>query len=378
MGHLELEIREGMKYRAGDHLVVCPKMPSELVDRVLSRSLDFDETTIVRWSPRFGGDRRKTMARFNLPVSVSMTIENIFTNLLDLKAIPSKQFLVNLSTIVEDPEHEKQLKEIAEDLTAYKKWIQEYTPVSNIDVIERYPPKSSELGRLMEILPVIKPRPYSICSSPKIDSTTVHICVGVVEDTFPQEDVVYQGVSSYYIKSLLDETDSSVNVYIEPADELFNVPEDNSKPIILISAGTGFAPMRSFLQERKARNAPGENYVFFGCRNENTDLLYCDEMEKYRKEGLITGWFKAYSRSSKYPKEYIQVKILEQADLLWDAIDNKGAYIYVCGSGSRVGAGTRDALLKIIAEKSKKGTNFAEDYISNLESSGRYEQDVWG
>jgi len=101
-------------------------------------------------------------------------------------------------------------------------------------------------------------------------------------------------------------------------------------------------------------------------------------MEKYRKEGLITGWFKAYSRSSKYPKEYIQVKILEQADLLWDAIDNKGAYIYVCGSGSRVGAGTRDALLKIIAEKSKKGTNFAEDYISNLESSGRYEQDVWG
>merc|ERR1712224_554636 len=89
---------------------------------------------------------------------------------------------------------------------------------------------------------------------------------------------------------------------------------------LLISAGTGFAPMRSFLQERKARNAPGENYVFFGCRNENTDLLYCDEMEKYRKEGLITGWFKAYSRSSKYPKEYIQVKILEQADLLWDAI----------------------------------------------------------
>ena len=226
------------------------------------------------------------------------------------------------------------------------------------------------------VLPVIKPRPYSICSSPKIDPTSVHICVGVVED--PMNEKTYQGVSSFYLKTLLNQPNATANVYVERADEAFDVPKDDSKPMIMISAGTGFAPMRSFLQERKARNATGEIYVFFGCRNEANDWLYSDELQKYQEEGLLTGMFVGFSRSQVHPPMYVQAKILEQADLVWDAIDTKGAYIYVCGSGTRVGVGTRDALLKIISEKSQKSIEYAEDYIANLESSGRYEQDVWG
>ena len=360
-----------MTYRAGDHLTICPVMPKSYLDRILSLFIDYDEQSIVRWNAQFGAGR-KTI-RFHLPMGKPMTLENIFRNLLDLKAIPTKQFLLNLSTIVKNEDHAEELKKITSDAQVFKTWISNNAPISNIDVIERFPPNESELRRLIEIIPIIKPRPYSICSSPKIDPTTVQICVGVVEDTF-DNGKNYQGVSSYYLKSFLGEKDSFAHVYIEKADESFDVPADDNKTIILISAGTGFAPMRSFLQERKARNAKGKIYVFFGCRSEDTDWLYSDELQEYQNSGLLTDMFVGFSRSNNFPKAYVQDKIREQSDLIWDEIEN-GAYLYVCGSGTRVGAGTRDVLIEIIRKKSNKSP---EEFIAELEETGRYEQDVWG
>merc|ERR1712137_590313 len=100
-------------------------------------------------------------------------------------------------------------------------------------------------------------------------------------------------------------------------------------PMIMVSAGTGFAPMRSFLQERKARKATGPIYVFFGCRNESTDWLYSEELKKYQQEGLITGMWVGFSRSDVHPRQYVQDKILEQGNLIWQALNEQGAYVYV-------------------------------------------------
>lgn len=371
--HIELEMQNGMKYRAGDHLVVCPITPNDIVQRALARFIDYDENSIIKWSPVL---KQSKKSRFHLPLSVQMSIKNVFSNLIDLKAIPPKQFLINYSNIVENPNHGKELKNIASNTNVYKEWVKENSPISIIDIIEKYPTQNTELPRLIEILPILKPRSYSICSSPKIDSSTVHICVGVVEDKIG--DKLYQGVCSYYLKTLVGTENSSLNVYVEPASESFDVPKDDNTPILLISAGTGFAPMRSFVQERKARNAKGELHIFFGCRHESKDWLYCDELKQYQEEGLITNMFVGFSRSEQFPRQYVQERILEQADLVWDAIENKGAYIYVCGSGSRVGTGTHNALVDIIVKKTGKDKGYAEEYLENLESNDRYEQDVWG
>lgn len=360
-----------MKYRAGDHLNICPVMPKSLMNRILNLFVDYDEKTVVRWTTQLSASRRTL--RFHLPMGKPMTLENVFRNLLDLKATPTKQFLLNLATIVENQDHAEELKKTAGDIKGFKFWLRDNMPCSLVDIIERYPPKANEIHRLIEILPIIKPRPYSICSSPKQDSSTVQICVGVVEDSF-ENGKIYQGVSSHYLKTLLDENNPSAFVFTEPADASFDVPADDNQSMILISAGTGFAPMRSFLQERKARNAKGKNFVFFGCRSETIDWLYSDELLEYQKSGLITDMFVGFSRSNNYPKAYVQEKLLEQSDLIWNELEN-GAYVYVCGSGTRVGAGARDALMQIIQKQTNKSP---VDYISNLGSSGRYQQDVWG
>jgi sulfite reductase alpha subunit-like flavoprotein len=132
-----------------------------------------------------------------------------------------------------------------------------------------------------------------------------------------------------------------------------------------------------FRLERHARGAKGPVYVFFGCRSEEQDNLYADELEQFQKEGLLTGWFVGYSRSKKFPTQYVQSRIIEQKDLIWNALQNQNAHLYVCGSGSRVGTGVREALLQIFQEQGWSNEE-SERYLTKLEDTGRYEQDVWG
>jgi sulfite reductase alpha subunit-like flavoprotein len=114
------------------------------------------------------------------------------------------------------------------------------------------------------------------------------VTIGVVADNFPNKKI-YHGVCSHYLFSKIPYISSTtVNVYVEPADDSFTVPEDDSVPLILISAGTGFAPMRSFIHERHARKANGPIYVFFGCRNEEQDILYDEELCAFEEQGLIS------------------------------------------------------------------------------------------
>jgi len=166
--------------------------------------------------------------------------------------------------------------------------------------------------------------------------------------------------------------------YIEKADENFRVPEDTDTPIILISAGTGFAPMRGFLQEREEQGAKGKNVVYFGCRRE-ADVLYKDELDKWQEDNTEVHY--AFSRSDEKEKMYVQDAMKEHKEELWELLEKKEAKIFVCGSGSRVGQGVEEALQELCKENcpdDKDEDEFAEEFMSNLTEEGRYELDVWG
>merc|ERR1712000_600320 len=113
-----------------------------------------------------------------------------------------------------------------------------------------------------------------------------------------------------------------------------------------ISAGTGFAPFRGFLHERKSRNASGKNFVFFGCRNEKTDILYENELDEWKNSGFIN-LFYAFSRSENHEKKYVQDVIKDNKKDVFQLIYDEGAHIYVCGSGAGMGVGVREVLLEI-------------------------------
>jgi sulfite reductase alpha subunit-like flavoprotein len=95
----------------------------------------------------------------------------------------------------------------------------------------------------------------------------------------------------------------------------------------MIGPGTGIAPFRAFLHERRAMGATGRNWLFFGDRNEATDFLYREELEAMHQDGHLARLDTAFSRD-RQGKVYVQDRMHEHASQLWAWL-NAGAYFYV-------------------------------------------------
>ena len=91
------------------------------------------------------------------------------------------------------------------------------------------------------------------------------------------------GVCSTFLGGRIAPGDK-IKVYVQKAQH-FALPEDPSKPIIMIGPGTGIAPFRAFLHERQAIKAPGRNWLFFGHQRSNYDFFYEDELVAMRSAG---------------------------------------------------------------------------------------------
>jgi len=126
--------------------------------------------------------------------------------------------------------------------------------------------------------------------------------------------------------------------------------------------------------ERKARGDFGQLFNFFGCRAPDVDLIFHRELSEYARESVISLNVFAFSRYPSLPKEYVQQKLLQNADIVWDLIHNQGAFVYVCGCGSTLGKGIDEALLQIIQSHSSLDASF----LDLLREQGRYLLDVWG
>jgi len=352
-----------LEYRTGDHLVVFPVVAREYAERLLSHFTDFALDTVIAFEAYQANDRAS-----RLPVDTNLSVENVLRCLVDLKRKPSKQFVMNYSAIVENKEDREFLANIANHKSRFVEWMEEHQPLSVIDVVDKYPPSPNDFDRLVEILPDLAPRKYSITSCPHVHTDEIHLCCAIEGEEFANG--TYEGLCSQYWVTLQQKEQPYVYAHVERADASFQVPEDD-KPMILISAGTGFAPMRAFLHERQYRQASGKNVVFFGCRTRTHDLLFADELQQWEEDSLAEFHY-AFSREGK--KQYVQDVMKEQQETLWHLIDEEEAHVYVCGSGSTMSVGVRDALLDII----KQHTDKPDAYMAKLERQNRYVIDVWG
>jgi sulfite reductase (NADPH) flavoprotein alpha-component len=168
--------------------------------------------------------------------------------------------------------------------------------------------------------------------------------------------------------------DGKVAMFPSP-NRAFRVPEDDAAPVIMIGPGTGIAPFRAFLQERRARGAKGRNWLFFGDRNRATDFLYEDDLAAFEKAGVLTKLSLAFSRDQA-EKIYVQHRMREEAAELYAWLQ-AGAYVYVCGDASRMAADVEEALIAIIASEGGMSLEAAGDALEVLRREKRYLRDVY-
>jgi sulfite reductase (NADPH) flavoprotein alpha-component len=237
------------------------------------------------------------------------------------------------------------------------------------DLLRAYPVDSDHQTFISQ-LRRITPRLYSIASSQKEVENEVHLTVGLVE--YHHQDYKRQGAASGYLSQL--SSGDKVNVFVEP-NKHFKLPEDDTRPIIMIGAGTGIAPYRGFLQERVARGASGQHWLVFGNQYFAKDFYYQLEWQQLLKKKQLHKISLAFSRDQD-EKVYVQHKLKQEAKLIYQWIE-EGAYLYLCGDKNRFSKSVEKALLDIIAEQSGETEQQALNRLTELRKSGRFQKDVY-
>ncbi|WP_440056178.1 assimilatory sulfite reductase (NADPH) flavoprotein subunit [Pseudoalteromonas sp. T1lg65] len=261
----------------------------------------------------------------------------------------------------------EELAAIVEDKAALRAFIEAR---QIFDVIKQFPGKL-DAQALVECCRKLQARLYSIASSQAEVEEEVHLTVSVVEfDAFGEQH--FGGCSGYLAHRA--EEGVKVKVFSEHNDN-FRLPADDNKPVIMVGPGTGIAPFRAFLQEREAREAQGENWLFFGNPNFTEDFLYQVEIQKYVKDGLLNRVDLAFSRDQA-EKIYVQDRLREKGAEVYAWLE-KGAHFYVCGDANRMAKDVHQALLDIVKAHGGKDDEQAEQYLKTLRSENRYQKDVY-
>jgi cytochrome P450 / NADPH-cytochrome P450 reductase len=374
--HLEVSLPPGIAYRAGDHLGVCPKNDEERVER-LARHLGaaVDGLFMVP----------KSVPVQSVPKGVVLQVRNVLTSLVDITAKPTMPLLELLLGKVEDPDERTGLEQIMGVLQfpdGAPSPLRAAIDAGGYDVLQlldEFPSCKLNIFEFLQVAQPLRPRYYSTSSSPGIHGDGVaHVAVGLEELQVPGLDRTFRGMSAHYVHSLRD--GDRLNVFLDSADG-FYLQDDVTKPMIFVSAGTGFAPMRAFLWERLALKQSGatlgEAALFNGIRAGNLDYIYRDEIELFEAEGVLDHVHIAKSREDAERREYVQDRLRTEGALVWRLLSTDG-YVYVCGSQS-MREGVREAFVDIVAEHGGMPREHAEAYVDELETKeARYRPDLWG
>ncbi len=240
-----------------------------------------------------------------------------------------------------------------------------------IDLFLKYPLIKCAPAELTGLLRKLQPRLYSISSSPKAHPGEVHLTVAVVR--YEAHGRTRQGVCSTFLAERV-EVQNTVPVFVQKSSG-FRLPSDSSRPVIMIGPGTGIAPFRAFLEERRAIGATGRNWLFFGDQQRAVDFLYREELEGMLREKTLTRLETAFSRDQK-EKFYVQHRLKENAAELWRWLE-EGAHLYVCGDARRMAKDVEAALLEMIQLAGGRSPDQASAYVHELKSGKRYQRDVY-
>jgi sulfite reductase (NADPH) flavoprotein alpha-component len=238
-----------------------------------------------------------------------------------------------------------------------------------IDLLHEFPIQVSAT-EWMATLKRLQPRLYSISSSPKAQSGSVHLTVSTVR--YDHRGKRRQGVCSTFLADRA--ADAEVPIFVQKSAH-FRPPAGKDTPMIMVGPGTGVAPFRGFLHERRARGDLGRNWLFFGEQHAATDYYYRDELEAMQQDGLLSQISLAFSRDQT-DKVYVQDRMREQGAQLWSWLE-EGAHFYVCGDASRMAKDVDQALRDVVQQHGGLSEDQAREYVQKLGSDKRYVRDVY-
>ncbi|VDN04179.1 unnamed protein product [Thelazia callipaeda] len=368
--HIEFIINDAtLRYEAGDHLGIFPTNDPALVKelgRLLDTNLD------IRFSLINLDEESSKKSPFPCPCTVNTAL----THYVDICAPIKSHVLKALASYTSDQNEREHLLLLStaskEGLLEYGNYIQKERR-SVIDILREFSTCKPPADYLLELLPRLQPRYYSISSSPKHTRNSVTIMALITKYTVGNR--LIKGVCTNYL--LQKDEGSQVPIFVRKST--MRLPHRLQTPVIMIGPGTGFAPFRSFLQERSWQKDHGHEIgqmtLYFGCRHPEHDYIYEEELKAFVKNGVLSQLHIAFSRVTS-EKIYVQHKIWINREAVWEAIEN-GAHIYVCGDARNMARDVLNTLIQIYMKVGGKSESEAHVFQKSLERKRRYQADVW-
>ena len=369
--HIEVQLPPGVNYRVGDHLSVVPRNDPTLVDAV-ARRFGFLPADQIRLQVAQG-------RRAQLPVGETVSVGRLLSEFVELQQVATRKQIQILSEHTRCPVTRPKLSALAsEDAVSAERYRDDILGrrKSVFDLLEEHPACELPFHAYLEMLSLLAPRYYSISSSPAGEPARCSITVAVVEAPASSGRGIYRGACSNYLAGR--RVGDAIHATVRETKAGFRLPDDASKPIIMIGPGTGLAPFRGFLQERAALKLSGASLgpamLFFGCRHPEQDYLYADELKGFAADG-IAELHTAFSRADG-PKTYVQHLIAANQERVASLIEN-GAIVYVCGDGGKMEPDVKAALVAVHRARTGADAEAGRRWIERLGADNRYVLDVW-
>ncbi|MFD5438519.1 cytochrome P450, partial [Kitasatospora sp. NPDC127067] len=354
---VRLALPEGTGYRTADHLTVLPANEPVLVERA-AKLFGADPDTVLNIVAH---------RRTGLAVDRPLTVRELLTRHVELQDRPNAEQRAALASLNPCPPEQAALRALPDD-----------DPRTLLDLIEDHPALRERLSWpvLLELLPPIRPRHYSISSSPTGDPGQVELMVSVLSAPARSGRGTFRGAGSGYLDRVA--VGDTVLARVQPCREAFRI--GHRTPVVMVAAGTGLAPFRGAVADRRALLARGAALapalLYFGCDDEAADYLHRGELEAAERAGAVS-LRPAFSERPQQGRRYVQDRIAAEAAEVWELLES-GAEVYVCGDGARMAPGVRAAFRALYRERTPGADEQrAQAWLKGLIEAGRYVEDVY-
>ncbi|RLW00566.1 hypothetical protein DV515_00008958 [Chloebia gouldiae] len=365
----------GITFRAGDVVMIQPQNCPEDVQRFCQ---------LLRLEPHRRFVLEPTEPGTSLPPLLPQpcTIQYLVTHYLDISCVPRRSFFELLAYFSTNELEREKLQEFSsaqgqEELYSYCNRPRRTT----LEALWDFPHTTCAIPAdyLLDLIPRIRPRAFSIASSMLAHPERMQILVAVVRYK-TRLSKPRCGLCSTWLASLNPEQgDVRVPLWVKNGGMKF--PADPATPVIMIGPGTGVAPFRAAIQERVALGCRG-NCLFFGCRHQSKDF-YCQiEWEELVTKGFLT-LFTAFSRDQvsaqkrREEKVYVQHRIRENRKLVWELLSSENAHVYLAGNAKQMPAAVAEALQSVLQLEGGLSPSEAEEHLTALERSRRFQSETW-